>query len=164
MEIFGIAIVVVLALLGFFLLLQFGIFAPKSDNLRQQVSNVQLASLYTNTLLRTDTDCKSTDISQLIIDWAEHPQNAADYTSGGSIHCPTNSGTELSSERVKEIIQTTLDKSLGAQKKGYDFKIMINQQEAYRGQSNNGCPHAKNVERYPLPARVPVVVELAICD
>lgn len=98
MEILGLAIIVVLIILG----VLFGIMVlrKKAPELRQEFEQKTLAVNYINTLLGTTTDCYKVTFRELIQDCAQ----------GGSMQCSEGNSCIYTRTKFIEILQQTLTK------------------------------------------------------
>src|SRR3989338_525923 len=117
MEILGIAVIIVLVILGFLFMLRFAT-PGEAANLKERLGRAQIANNVLSAMLKTgDKVCdplKKPKIEELLIDCAENKGN------GGSVVCQG----KLSCAYVREKIeQNILAKSIGKWKLGYEFSV-----------------------------------------
>lgn len=117
MEILGIAIIIVLVILGFLFMLRFAT-PGEAANLKERLGRAQIANNVLSAMLKTgDTTCdplKKPKIEELLIDCAENKEN------GGSVVCLG----QLSCIYVRNVIDNKiLTKSVGKWKLGYEFSV-----------------------------------------
>lgn len=124
-EILGIAIVIVLLLMGLIFLLRFS--TPEEDSiLKERLRRAQVANNVLNAMLRTsDTNCdpiKKPRIEELLIDCGENPGLGP----GGSVVCKGINGNKQSCQYVKELIEKEiLKKTVEQWKLGYELTALI---------------------------------------
>lgn len=172
-EILGIAIVVVLVVLGFLFLLRFAT-PGEAAVLKQRLGRAQLANNMLSAMLKTsDIACdpfKKPKIEELLIDCAE---NKRDDQFLGSVPCgiPPTSPT-LSCQYVKEVIRDKIfQKTLEQWKLGYEFsarsgKELFVLKKSPTGRINEGCPVTmeSDSQTYLLPTTLGMLeVTLKIC-
>ncbi|MBD3309822.1 hypothetical protein GF351_01240 [Candidatus Woesearchaeota archaeon] len=85
MEIMGLAIIVILMILGMLFVIRFVILAPEKDT-QDEFTRTQLASNTLHAIVSTTTDCHKMTFQQLMTDCAEHK----DF---GETDCPGASGS-----------------------------------------------------------------------
>ncbi|MEK6849674.1 MAG: hypothetical protein AABY01_03845 [Nanoarchaeota archaeon] len=108
MEILGLAVIVVLIMLGVLFAVFFVLRAPAS-NIAQTYKESQLASSLLTTMLATTTPCRGATVTELLQDCA----------SAGQLTCPY--GT--SCDEASNAIGTMLEGTLGVWKRSYQFSI-----------------------------------------
>jgi hypothetical protein len=113
-EIMGLAVIVILVVLGMLFYLVFVVFAPKSE-LSSKVKTTVLASSTLNALQYTTTDCKNLDIQDLLLDCA--------LQESYRIRC--NGDTETSCYYVNRTIADILEKSFYPQDRTYRFSAEV---------------------------------------
>ena len=100
MEIMGLAIVVVLLVLGMLFMVKFVLFKP-TESYRSEYTTTQLAANMINAILNTNTKCNDISISELLQDAAKDVPRISDcpdpYTSGDYVE-----------EAVIELLNNTL--------------------------------------------------------
>ena len=115
MEIMGLAIVVVLLVLGMLFMVKFVLFKPQ-ESYRADYTTTQLAANMINTILNTNTECNKISISELLQDAAK------DYPRINN--CPVYA---LSSEYVENATETLLENTIGNSglKRDYRFQAVV---------------------------------------
>ncbi len=168
-EILGIAVVVVLVVLGFLFLLRFAT-PGEAAVLKERLGRAQLANNMLSAMLKTsDIACdpfKKPKIEELLIDCAE---NKKDDQFLGSVVC---AGSTLSCHYVKEVIRDKIfQKTLEQWKLGYEFsarsgKELFALKKSPTGRINEGCPATmeSDSQTYLLPTTLGMLeVTLKIC-
>ncbi len=117
MEIMGLAIVVVLLILGMLFAVKFVLFKPQ-QTYRKEYTTTQLAANTLNTLLNTHTTCNRMSVSELLQDASKDTYNINDC---GSPTDPQNS-QEFVSELIINLTNTTIKETL---KRDYYFKASV---------------------------------------
>ncbi len=118
MEILGLAIVVLLLILGMVFVVKFVAMTDKGS-VRKEVADSQIASNYIATYLDTTVpECSKLTIKELLMDCAENNPGPA----GGTIDC--DGGTK-SCEMAEGIATTVFSKTFDQQKKPYYFSVKI---------------------------------------
>lgn len=108
MEILGLAVIVVLIMLGVLFAVFFVLRAPQSDA-AQTYKESQLASSLLTAMLTTTTPCRGATVTELL----------QDCSTSNQLECP--SGT--SCDEASTAISTMLDGTLGVWKRSYSFSI-----------------------------------------
>lgn len=111
MEIMGLAIVVVLLVLGMLFAIKFVLFKTPED-FRAEYTNTQLAANMLNTILNTNTNCSDISVSELLQDASRSYPNIECY--GGN-----------SQAYVNNTINLILTQALNSSKKIYYFKANV---------------------------------------
>jgi type II secretory pathway pseudopilin PulG len=111
MEIMGLAIVVVLLVLGMLFAVKFILF-PQQTSYRPEYTNTQLAANMINTILNTDTNCSGISIGELLIDASKDT-----YV--------LNCGSLSSQQFVNSTISNILTQTLKVWKKDYFFMASV---------------------------------------
>lgn len=148
LEIFGLAIVVILIALAFLFAVQFFLLRPETSAV-QPAKEGALAANFLNSVLGVTTGCYDRSIKELLQDCAL----------SGVLQCPGDINACLYS---KQEIQKMLDSSLGAWKKSYLFSVAGMPDELSIGQ---GCSGEKEYKQHPVVVRpgYDIMVSLEIC-
>jgi len=156
MEIMGIAIVIVLMMLGMLFVFQFFILKPPED-IRKGQRKEQLATNMLNAILElTSANCSKHQIRTLIQDCASF------YDQDGSIRCE-NLQTK-SCIYVNNTIQQILTNTLDKWNEQYQFMILIDDEEKDI-QFGKKCTMNRRRRESPIQARgKTVTLRLDICD
>ncbi len=113
MEIMGVAIIVVLLILGLLLFLRFSS-VERPATLKEPFQRAELASSTLNTLLRTTTGCGRSSVAELYQDCVG-PQK---------IFCENSDGEKISScEYANGFVRIALMETIGELKRHYDFRV-----------------------------------------
>lgn len=170
-EILGIAIVVVLVIMGLLFLLRFST-PGDSDILKQRLGRAQIANNVISAMLATsDTVCdavKKPRLQDLLIDCAENQPS-------GSVVCKQQSTKPtLSCQYVKGVIaEEILAKTVEKWKYGYEFsvkredKLIIPELKKTSAGQDGKCPAIAELDsqEYPLPTTTDIIkVKLKICN
>jgi len=113
MEIMGLAIVVVLLVLGMLFAIKFVLFQPQ-QTYRKEYTETQLAANMLNTMLNTNTNCNDLSIGELLQD--------ASKAAPDILNCPGPTNSEVF---VKEKINNLLTQLNQKLKKEYHFKAYV---------------------------------------
>ena len=115
MEIMGLAIVVVLLVMGMLFMVKFVLFKPQ-ETYRSEYTTTQLAANMINSILNTNTNCSDISISELLQDAAKNVPRIHD--------CP---GPCISTEYVKFAVNNLLNNTLGDRglKREYRFQAVV---------------------------------------
>jgi hypothetical protein len=164
MEILGLAIVVLLLILGMVFVIKF-IAMSNGDSIRKEVSESQIASNYIATYLDTTViECRSLTIKDLLIDCAEDGA----LPTGGTIMCPTTpqrKSCEMAHIVAKRIFEQTFDQW----KTRYYFSAALQNRQpfselSYPGLPITPCTGTKRSKDYPLSTDSGVLhVKLDLC-
>jgi hypothetical protein len=148
LEIFGLAIVVILIALAFLFAVQFFLFIPDQDAVRP-VKESAMAANFLGSVLGATTDCYGRDVKELLQDCAL----------SGVLECPGGVNSCFYSEQE---IRKMLDASLGSWKKSYFFSITGMPDEISIGSK---CPGEKEFRQNPVVIRpgYDIMVTLEIC-
>lgn len=112
MEIMGLAIVVVLLVLGMLFAIRFVLMKEPEKN-REEYTNTQLAANMLNTILNTNSDCNKISISELLQDASKaYP----------TIVCQ---GYSTQEDYLRITISSILIRTLNISKKQYHFKASV---------------------------------------
>jgi len=152
MEIMGLAVIMILVILGFV----FGMRFLKSDDITfgQDFEQKTLATSFLNTMLGTTSNCYSATFRELIQDCAQ----------GAQVKCP--SGRDSCSEARNDVVKM-LDEVLVSRKQG--FKLIARGpgavQESLTIESDNPCTGeiVAGVQNIPTRLGTPVEIVLQIC-
>ncbi|PIN78573.1 hypothetical protein COV14_02925 [Candidatus Woesearchaeota archaeon CG10_big_fil_rev_8_21_14_0_10_33_12] len=124
-EIVGLVIIVLLITIGFLFVVKFVIMKEEPDTKKSFVYS-ELASNTLNVLLKTTTDCEGSDVTELFQDCAAlHPR----------IFC----GGVNSCDKVNEVVEYILNKSLKKWNKQYEFNAYIPGSDEPISYYNNNC-------------------------
>lgn len=148
LEIFGLAIVVILIALAFLFAVQFFLLRPETDAI-QPAKEGSLAANFLNSVLGVTTDCYGRDIKELLQDCAL----------SGVLQCPGEVNACMYAEQE---IQKMLDSSLGEWKKSYLFTVTGMPDALNIGTS---CSGEKEYKQHPVVVRpgYDILVTLEIC-
>jgi hypothetical protein len=148
MEIFGLAIVVVLISLALLFAVQFFLLKPPSETVRPVKESI-LAANFLSSSLGATTDCFGRNIKELLQDCAL----------AGTLRCP---GNVNSCFYARQEIQKMLDGSLGAWKKKYFFSVDGMADDFSIGVE---CPGEKEYKQHPVVVRpgYDILLSLEIC-
>lgn len=108
MEILGLAVIVVLIMLGVLFAVFFVLRAPQSD-VAQTYKESQLASSLLTAMLATTTPCNHATVTELLQDCAAYNQ----------LECPSGTSCDEASTAIGKM----LDGTLGTWKRSYQFSI-----------------------------------------
>ena len=150
MEFVGLAIVIVLLILGGLFLMTFN--RGELDTARQDIANMELANNFLSTLLESQANCSQHTFKDLL-------QDASSLNP--VIECENkHKSIEQIDSMTKDVLSNTLDKW----KKGYELKITIPNNAPKNYASSGGCSGKRVIRpaRYPVPDDI--VLELKICD
>ncbi len=154
MEIFGLAIIVVLLSFGMIIMISYSSSGVPSE---VKEMNEEQAYKFINTLLHSTSDCNEMTVQELILDVAEN----APY---GSVVCLNGMGKQ-GSEYLNETLVYVLDNTLDKWKSGkYQFAVYLNENVPIYFFGTNNCKQRTGKE-YPLPMKsgTPVYVRLNFC-
>lgn len=160
MEIFGLAIVVVLLMLGMMFMLYF--ITPKQSERSVNVYvDDQMAQNLISAMLKVTTSCNSQEMYKLIQDCA---MMGNFESGGGSIDCGSDDYEKLSCDYVKESLDTIFTNTLKEWKRDYYFKIYKENSEPMY-ETGVKCP----LDKIPGLGYVPLhpgtlVLQLDICQ
>ncbi len=148
LEIFGLAIVVILIALAFLFAVQFFLLRPEADAI-QPAKEGALAANFLNSVLGVTTDCYGRSIKELLQDCAL----------SGVLQCHGDTNACLYSEQE---IKKMLDSSLGEWKKSYLFTVKGMPDELSIGKI---CSGEKEYKQHPVVVRpgYDILVSLEIC-
>ena len=159
-EIMGLAIVIILIILGVAFVIRYSI-TQEPIKYKTEFTHAELASNILNTLLETTTDC---EISNSKLSISELLQNCGQ---GGGIECNGESPGNYASNIIEgEIFKKTLDEW----KIKYEFKVFFDESNQIippirdKIDSEDSCTGSKNSKTYPIPTSSRVLnVKLDIC-
>ncbi len=152
MEIMGLAVIMILAVLGLLFVVKFVLMKPETKSeLRQSQQESQLAANLINAFLKTTTDCPGKhSVTTLIQDCAQLSPR---------IRC----GALSSCEFVNQTINDILDQTLEEWGKTYQFTISDISEEI--NISNGDCSGERETKFSPIQAAgKTVVLKLDICS
>lgn len=157
-EILGLAVVVVLVVVGFMLALRF-IGSDDGPSLQQDVTDRKMASAMINVMLHTNLDCKDITLSEVMQDCA-NPLSTFEYC---------GSPKRLACAEAANVTLTMLDRTLGKWSRGYRFRVYTDEGDKFE-HSYMDCTEGGKVvsdtdkERFPQPTKHgPIYLELTIC-
>ncbi len=150
MEILGLAIVVVLLVLGLVFAIKF-IALKKPSTIRKEVVESQVASNYVSTYLNTAVnDCNYLTATELLQDCAVQ----------GGIVC---SDGKSSCEKAREVAAAIFSKTFEQWKWKYEMTASLGTSRTLM-QLGQACPGQKRSKTFPLPTRAGTMfVKLDIC-
>ncbi len=154
-EMIGLAIVVILIVLGMFIAIRLKMIEPPT-NTQKEYAQTQLASNFLNTLILTNTDCGDRLMRELLIDCADT----------GAINCPDGKD---SCKKADEIMDKILSQTLVKWQKKY--LLTLRKTENLKiGIDDKSSDCNKNMERsmpgiyyYNLPQQGTLTVQLDLC-
>ncbi len=163
MEVMGLAIIVVIVIIGILLSLRF-MKSSTVDETESDFTDSTLASNMLNVMLKTDLDCSGKDLemSNLLQDCAEDVKNKDYCYVGDSDPCAKAQG----------IIEFLLEETLVEMKKDYyfeaklydDVKISLPAEPTCTSESVGKAYSTRISESYPLPTKKGTMeISLAIC-
>ena len=149
MEIMGLAIIIILVMLGVLFAIRFVLKKP-DDDLRKTYLETQQAANMINAILGTTTDCHDTTIKELIQDCAVT----------ASIQCDGYTSCEY----VDIALQTVFTETFTTWKR--DFRFYIEGPERLSSLTyGEGCPGELESETRPIPTRAGIIeIVLEICS
>ena len=152
MEILGLAIVIVLLILGLVFVIKF-VALKKPSTIKQEVSQSELATGYLSTYLDTSVpECNGLTISELLQDCAAR----------GGITCPSSTTILSSCEKAEEVADIIFSQTFKIWKLPYELKASFQNQELI--QLGERCKGQKRSKTFPLPSRAGTIqVTLDIC-
>lgn len=162
-EILGLAVVVILVMVGFMLAVRLGGIGEDSP-MKQAVIDRQTASAMINVMLHTNLDCKDITLAEVIQDCA-NPQSAFEY-------CEPSPGSpkRLACEEAEYVTGTIVERTLREWGRGYLLRVYtgsgedleIQFEHSYMG-CGKGLSDAEK-ERFPMPTKSgSIYLELTIC-
>lgn len=149
-EIVGLAIIVILITIGLLFFVKFGIL-NKKDDIKGSFIDSELANNMIDVLLKTTTDCKGSDVSDLFQDCAAF----------NNIDCDGMNSYEKLNETIDKIFSKTLEKW----KKSYEFSAYRGSEQIMKRNYGN-CNRYSNRESktYPIPTdKGTLFITLDIC-
>lgn len=148
LEIFGLAIVVILIALAFLFAVQFFLLRPETDAVKPAKEGA-LAANFLSSVLGVSTGCYDRNIKELLQDCAL----------SGVLQCPGGVNSCLYS---RQEIQKMLDGSLGVWKKPYLFTVKGMPDELSIG---SACLGEKEYKQHPVVVRpgYDILITLEIC-
>lgn len=153
MEILGLAIVIVLLILGMVFVVKF-IALKKPSTIKQEVAQSELATGYLSTYLGTSVaECNGLSISELIQDCAVN----------GGITCPSAMGDPLSScDKAKEVASIIFSRTFDKWKVRYELRASLSSQSLFK--LGDACKGQKRSKTFPIPSRAGTIsLTLDIC-
>ena len=150
MEILGLAIVVVLLILGMVFVIEF-IVTKKPSNLKKDIVESQVASNYLSTYLDTSVpECNSLTITELLQDCAAQ----------GGIKCQDS---KPSCDKAKEVAQAIFARTFDQRKLRYDLSAFLSEKTPILSVGKI-CTGEKRSKTFPIPTRAGTLfVRLNIC-
>ncbi len=156
-EILGLAVVVILVIVGFMLAVRLGGIG-KGSSVKQVITDRQTASAMIDVMLHTNLYCKDLTLSEVIQDCA-NPDSTFEY-------CDKRAACD----EAKNVTETILDRTLREWGRGYLLKVYtgsgedleIKFEHSYMD-CGKGLSDAEK-ERFPMPTKSgPIYLELTIC-
>jgi hypothetical protein len=164
-EILGIALVIVLVILGLLIVVMFMLGEEESD-LEATVLRTEIGTNLVHSILKThDTNCKDLRIEELLIDCADYANPAStgtgiDKDTSGSVNC----AEELSCKYAESILRTIFRDTLDKWQRPYEFSVQSDRL-TYMTITSKGC-QGKDVDTayYPIPTATTIITaELRLC-
>ena len=162
MEIFGLALIVVLVILGFFLAIGF-LAKSKPSELKERFTTSSLAANTLTTLLEIDTDCEDRNYEELIQECQT-----------GRLICNLPTGTINSCEYAEQISKEIFDKTFEKWGNDYVFKLTTQDNDEFfkivskdlESQNLKDCPGSIKFKTQPIKSRTgnTLILSLAICS
>ncbi len=157
-EILGLAVVVVLVIVGFMLALRFWLNEPKDDTTTVVIDR-QLSSSMIATLLNTNLDCKDVTLSEVFQDCAQQG-STFEYCSD-----PGNPRRRACDE-AEHVTGIILERTLKRWDRGYLLSVRTASEEKFN-HSNLGCGIGLSdaeKEKFPIPTKSGTIyLELTVC-
>ena len=149
-EIIGLAIVVVLLIIGMTFVIRFMLEKEPVDY-KKQFTQAEIASNMLNTLLKTTSkDCNELTMTQLLQDCG-HSKSI--FCENGQVSC------DYAEETAREVFSNTLD----AWKLDYEFKA-FQQEESPIFTLGTACPASRKSKTFPIPTGSGTLfVKLDVC-
>ena len=153
MEIMGLAIIVVLLMLGVLFAIRFVLLAPE-ENIAFEFKESQLAANTLSVLLQTHTDCHAATMAALLQDCA----------TTASLRCPTGNSCGHAKMLIKQLFAETLD----TWNRDYDFSIKgtrrVEDIRITRGNCGPDVPRESEAKSSPLPTTSgTIILTLRLC-
>ena len=149
MEIIGLMVIVILISLSILFILQFVVQKSSSD-IKKSYTHTQLAANTLNALLKTTTDCKEQDITDLLRDCA----------SGETIFCENKGSCQVAIDIINEIFS----KTLLVWSKQFEFTVKIDNSDVIPPITNQQCLE-RETEIYPISTDAGImIIRLDICN
>ena len=170
MEIFGLAIIFVIFILGLLIFIKFS--GDEKITTAEDFIMQQLPTRMLQTMMKTTTGCKEQEVEVLIMDIASHLDNSQPvYCGNVNVLTQINCKGHTSYEELfgtGNVIPDILARSLEIEKKDYEFVInMKNGCEIYAKNSTNSCAKANkiNAETFFLTSnKGKVEIIMKICE
>ena len=134
----GLAVIVVLISLGFFLIVQFMI-ASSGEATNDQFARKTLAQNTVNAMMLTTTTCHNLDMTKLIKDCAR----AREISCNGINSCAF----------VEDIADEILSKTLKVWGNDYEFAIVSGDRQLFNLVNLNGCPDDRDAGSAFIPSK-----------
>lgn len=144
MEILGLAVVVILLIIGMLFAMKYMI---KKPEIRTEASDKQLAIAFLNTLTADKlevTDCKQgVELKELLQDCTSPAERKSMCSDGTTAYCI----------KAGDVTKSILKDTLGTMKKEYDFKLQKADKSALISAASGKCTSGSNKVQvtYPLP-------------
>ncbi|MBI4153359.1 hypothetical protein HY497_02450 [Candidatus Woesearchaeota archaeon] len=138
LEIMGLAVIVVLISLGFFLIVQFMI-TSSGEPANDQFARQTLAQNTINAMMLTTTTCHNLDLTKLIQDCA----SVQDVRCNGLTSCAF----------VEDVADELLSKTLKAWGNDYEFTIVSGDRQLFNPITNYGCPNDRDAGNAFIPSK-----------
>ncbi|MAE42762.1 hypothetical protein CMO93_03250 [Candidatus Woesearchaeota archaeon] len=148
-EIIGLAIVVILLIIGMTFVIRF-MMTKEPVDYKKQFTQAEIASNMINTFLKsTSQDCNELSMTELLQDCGQSM----------SIHC----NGKVSCDYVEETVQDIFNQTLEVWKINYEFKV-FQQEEIPKFTLGTPCPASKKSKTFPIPTSSGTLfVKLDIC-
>ena len=161
MEIMGLAIIVILIILGMMFVIQFVVF-KQSDETKKTFTQSQVASNLLNTMLRTSLpDCSDTELKQILRDCALHYEDERNR-----IVCSDSlDSCEFANKTIQYMLNSTLVE-WGNQSFNFEARLTKPTDLVIIQQSNGDCTGEKQQKQQYIPISSGNIMEVIveICD
>ncbi len=155
-EILGLAVVVILIVVGFWIWMSFSI-NSEPDNTANIVKDKRLSSAMISTMLDTNLDCKDITLTEVIKDCA-NPSSTFEY-------CGTP--RRGACEEAESVTGFILENTLNEWDRDYYFRIYTSSEEKFnhsKGECGGLRVRGSEQESFPIPTKYGTIfLELTIC-
>ncbi|MBR9706308.1 hypothetical protein GOV14_04685 [Candidatus Pacearchaeota archaeon] len=152
MEIMGLAIVIMLLIVGMLFVVRF-VITKEPEGYKKEFTQSQLASNMLNTLLKTNTDCPDLTITELLQDCGHNPDNPA-------ITCSNNG--KKSCQFVEDTAKYIFNQTLDEWNINYHFTVYFEEDNPII-ELGSTCPNDQKTEIFPIPSYTTLFTRLDIC-
>jgi|GEM_PF-1542858 hypothetical protein len=170
MEIFGLAIIFVIFILGLLIFLKFSGDEPITT--AEDFVMKQLPTRMLQTMMKTTTGCREQEVEVLVVDIASHVNpTPPDYCTDINVNSQINCNGHTSYEElfgIGNVVPSVFANSLDIEKKDYEFIIkMKGGCEIYAINSTNSCARANKISAetfYLTSNRGKVEMIMKVCE